>query len=64
MRRPIHHRKTGVWASQAAAMAVRAQAELAEYKKEEQDNEVDQSEAHNNPYDKKAESGSIIDLVA
>lgn len=51
-------------ASQAAAMAVRAQAELAEYKKEEQDNEVDQSEAHNNPYDKKAESGSIIDLVA
>lgn len=45
-------------------MAVRAQAELAEQKKEEQDNEVDQSEAHNNPSDQKAESGSIIDLVA
>jgi hypothetical protein len=54
-------------ASQAAAMAVRVQAELAELaeqKKEEQETEVDQSEAHNNPYDKKAESGSIIDLVA
>ena len=45
-------------------MAVRVQAELAEQKKEEQDNEVDQSEAHYNPNDKKAESGSIIDLVA
>ncbi len=51
-------------ASQAAAMAVRVQAELAEQKKAAQETEVDQSEAHINPYDEKAELGSIIDLVA
>ena len=51
-------------ASQAAAMAVRVQAELAEQKKEAQETEVDQSEGHINPYDEKAELGSIIDLVA
>ena len=45
-------------------MAVRLQAELAEQKKEAQETEVGQSEAHINPYDEKAELGSIIDLVA